>query len=78
MCVVCEGVMRGVMYGNNSFIFSDTACSQLLYYEQWEAGQGLGLRSQWHSFILDGKVCMTNRICSTGGGLGVQVLVVWW
>ena len=45
MCVVCEGVMRVVMYGDNSLIFSDTAYSQLLYYEQWEAGQGLGLRS---------------------------------
>ena len=81
MCVgvrVCEGVMRVVMYGNNSLVFSDTACSCLLYYKQWEAGRGLGLRSQWHSFIPDGKVCMTNRICSTSGaGMYVVGVVVW-
>ena len=75
---MCGDVMRVVMYGNNSLIFPDTARSHLLYYKQWEAGQGLGLRSQWHSFIPDGRVCMTNRICSMGGSLGVQVPVVRW
>ena len=56
--------------------FPGTACSRLLYYKQWKAGRGLGLRSQWHSFIPDGKVSMTNRVCSMDGGLRVQLVTI--
>ena len=41
-----------------------------------KAGRDLGRRSQWHSFIPGGKVCMTNTVCSMGGG-GLRVKLVW-